>query len=179
MGYSRTEGYLPVTKSAINSDEYKEYLENEGIDGDMHYFVKIKATKLLLENIGNTFVTPVFNGSADLRNAAGQMIENTVKRVNRGGKVDDAYIETLYSQMISLYHLNSLGGSVVTPDGDGASTDGKLPDTDGGGQTRPTHNTPLPTGSVVLIVSFLSIWLIIAIYLLIDLIKAKKKRNNS
>lgn len=29
----------------------------------------------------NTFVTPVFNGSASLRDASGQLIENVVKSV--------------------------------------------------------------------------------------------------
>jgi multiple sugar transport system substrate-binding protein len=50
----------------------------------------------LIENTENTFVTPVFNGSASLRNAAGQMIENVTKSVRRSETVDAAYMENLY-----------------------------------------------------------------------------------
>ena len=79
-----------------------------GEDDTIHYDVKIKAAGLLLDNIGNTFVTPVFNGSASLRDAAGAMIENTVKSVRRGQQVDDGYIENLYSDMTSLYRLDQI-----------------------------------------------------------------------
>ncbi|MCR5263213.1 MAG: extracellular solute-binding protein, partial [Clostridiales bacterium] len=75
--YSETEGYVPVTSKAQDSDEYRDYLSRMGEDYSLHYDVKIKAAKLLLENVGSTFVTPVYNGSASLRDAAGQMIENT------------------------------------------------------------------------------------------------------
>ena len=70
----------------------------------------MKATNLLLDNIGNTFVTPVFNGSASLRDAAGQLIENTVKSVRRQEVVDEAYMEELYRDIRSLYRLDQLGG---------------------------------------------------------------------
>ncbi len=39
--------------------------------------------KMLLANSDNTFVTPVYNGSASLRDAAGQLIENVTKSVRR------------------------------------------------------------------------------------------------
>lgn len=97
IAYSETEGYVPVTRKAQESEEYKTYLAGCGEDDTIHYDVKIKAAGLLLDNIGNTFVTPVFNGSASLRDAAGAMIENTVKSVRRGQQVDDGYIENLYS----------------------------------------------------------------------------------
>ena len=54
-------------------------------------------------------MTPVFNGSASLRDAAGQLIEEVTKSVRRGETVDDAYIEKLYSDITSLYHLDEYG----------------------------------------------------------------------
>jgi multiple sugar transport system substrate-binding protein len=114
IAYSQTEGYVPVTKKAQESDEYKDYLSRAGEDTNEHYKVKIDAVKLLLDNIDSTFVTPVFNGSASLRNAAGQLIENTAKSVRRGETVDDAYIENLYSSVTSLYRLDSLNESAAS-----------------------------------------------------------------
>ncbi|MBQ0125167.1 MAG: extracellular solute-binding protein, partial [Clostridiales bacterium] len=74
IAYAETEGYVPVTLKAQNSAEYKDYLAREGEDGSTHYDVKIKASKLLMDNTNNTFVTPVWSGSASLRDAAGQLI---------------------------------------------------------------------------------------------------------
>lgn len=110
IAYAQTEGYIPVTRKAQESDEYRDYLSRAGEEGELYYDVKIAATKLLLENIENTFVTPVFNGSASLRDAAGQLIENTAKSVRRHETVDDAYFEKLYSDVNSLYRLDQIGG---------------------------------------------------------------------
>ena len=108
IAYSETEGYVPVTVKAGNAPQYLDYLAKEGQDRE-HYEIKIKAAKLLLDNIQYTFVTPVFNGSASLRDAAGQLIENTVKSVRRKQTVDSAYIQKLYQDVISLYRLDQLG----------------------------------------------------------------------
>jgi len=114
IAYSKTEGYVPVTLKARQTPEYEEYLAKEGQDNREHYEIKLKATKLLLENTRNTFVTPVFNGSASLRDAAGQLIENTVKSVRRKQTVDDAYIEKLYQDVTSLYRLDQIGDVAET-----------------------------------------------------------------
>lgn len=114
IAYSGTEGYVPVTLKARNTQEYQDYLAKEGQDRKEHYDIKIKATKLLLENTQHTFVTPVFNGSASLRDAAGQMIENVVKSVRRKQTVDDKYMEKLYQDVISLYRLDQIGGTTET-----------------------------------------------------------------
>ncbi|MCF0241594.1 MAG: extracellular solute-binding protein [Treponema sp.] len=108
--YAQTEGYLPVTLRAQNSKEYKDYLLRGGEDNDFYYYVKIEASKLLLNNLENTFVTPVFNGSASLRNASGQMIENTVKAVRRNQTVDDEFISKNFSDVTSLFRLNETSG---------------------------------------------------------------------
>lgn len=109
IAYAETEGYVPVTYKAQDSPAYQDYLSRCGEDDNMYYDIKIEASQLLLNNVGNTFVTPVFNGSASLRDASGQMIENTVKSVRRGEAVDDAYIDKLYDDMASLYRLNQSG----------------------------------------------------------------------
>jgi len=105
IDYSCTEGYVPVTLKAQQSDEYQDYLSREGEDNQHYYDIKIKAAKLLLEHVNDTFVTPVFNGSASLRDAAGQMIEEVAKGVRRKKTVDDSYINDLYAKMTSLYRL--------------------------------------------------------------------------
>ena len=92
--YAQTEGYVPVTTKAQSTEIYKDYLNRAGDQSDpaLYYDVKIKATKLLLDNTENTFVTAVFNGSADLRNVAGELIEDVTKSTRRKITVDDAYI---------------------------------------------------------------------------------------
>ena len=111
IAYSQTEGYAPVTTKAQNSAEYQDYLSRSGEDNDLYYDIKLDATKLLLDNTGNTFVTPVFNGSASLRNAAGQLIENVNKSVRRKQEVNDAYIEELYEEVSALYRLDQISTS--------------------------------------------------------------------
>ena len=106
IAYAETEGYVPVTTKAQESPEYQDYLSRCGEDNATYYEVKIKASRLLLEHVGDTFVTPVFNGSASLRDAAGQMIENVTKSVKRKETVDDAYMDKLFEDVTSLYRLD-------------------------------------------------------------------------
>ena len=110
IAYSQTEGYLPVTSKALNSDVYKEYIDNSGIDNLQHYSVKIDATKIVRDYSDKTFVTPVFNGSASLRNAAGQMIEESVKALRRKKDVNDEFFNTLFADTNSLYRLDQVTG---------------------------------------------------------------------
>ena len=131
IAYAQTEGYAPVTSKAQLSDEYQDYLSRAGEDTDAHYAVKIEATRVLMDNAENTFVTPVFNGSTSLRDAAGQMIENVAKSVRRKEAVNDAYLEGLFDDVLALYHLDQLGGGVGAADKDALG--------------------PLPTASKVLI----------------------------
>lgn len=87
LAYSQTEGYLPVTKEAINSQEFNDYMNNPN-----EYGVKIAATKLILDNVDNTFVTPVFNGSSLARSASGYMIEAIFNKKYQSSKgVDELY----------------------------------------------------------------------------------------
>ena len=110
IGYAKTEGYLPVTLKAQNSPEYQDYLNRSGEDNKEHYRIKIEASRLLMDHTADTFVTPVFNGSASLRSAAGQLIENTVKGARRKQEMNDAFIEKTYSDVRNLFRLDQLGG---------------------------------------------------------------------
>lgn len=110
VAYSSTEGYIPVTKKAQDSDEYKEYLSLAGSDS-AHYIVKMDATKLLLNNMSNTFTTPVWSGSASLRDAAGALIENVAKATRRGTNVDEAFIQKTYDDVKGLYKLDARKGA--------------------------------------------------------------------
>jgi multiple sugar transport system substrate-binding protein len=141
--YAQTEGYVPVTSKAQGSAEYEDYLSRAGEDTNDHYEVKIDATRVLLDNAANTFVTPVFNGSTSLRDAAGQLIEDTTKSVRRKETIDDAYLEGLFKKVSALYHLDQLGGSSTVGDKESLG--------------------PLPTASVVLLCTLGVAWLGIAI----------------
>lgn len=153
ISYAETEGYIPVTTSARNLPQYQDYLSRGGSDNQKHYEVKVKATKLLLDNIPRTFVTPVFNGSASLRDAAGQLIEDTVKCVRRKQNVDEGYIGELFHKVESLYRLGE-ANLVVS---------GKK------------NLGPLPFTSVILLSSLALAWLCLIAYFLYE-VKKKKKR---
>ena len=103
--YSETEGYVPVTLKAQTDSAYLDYLALGGTDDEEHYSVKIDCVNMILDNQDKTFVTPVFNGSTSLRNAAGQMVENCVKTVRRGGVIDDEYLEGMYRDVSQMYRL--------------------------------------------------------------------------
>ena len=140
--YAQTEGYVPVTSKAQQSEEYQDYLSRAGEDDDTYYDVKIEATRLLLDHTDDTFVTPVFNGSASLRDAAGQLIENTVKSVRRGQTVDDAYWDALFEEVRALYHLDETSASA----------------------SGPADLGPLPQTAVVLLGSLGAAWVLILLW---------------
>jgi len=105
-----------------------------------------------LDHVDDTFVTPVFNGSASLRDAAGQMIEETTKAIRRKKTVDEAFMEKLYSDMVSAKHLDQ-----ISVDGNGKRILGKL-----------------PTESVILLWSLAIVWILMGIYVLKEFLKKKK-----
>lgn len=96
--YTQTEGYLPVTQTAINSEEFKEYMNDED-----EYYIKRDATQIIIDNIDNTFITPVFNGSSSARNAAGYLIEAIFNKKYQ----NEEGIEQLYSNVDSRYNLST------------------------------------------------------------------------
>ena len=152
--YSTTEGYVPVTTRAQQSDEYLDYLSRRGEEHPDNFYqaAKIDASLILLNNLENTFVTPVFNGSTSVRNAAGQLIENVAKAVRRGKTVDAEFMKALYPEVTALYRLDQLG---TTAD--------------------PEELGELPTESLILISSLAAIWLILGAVWLFPILKDKIK----
>ena len=155
IAYSQTEGYIPVTQKALNSDTYQDYLSRKGEDNNLYYSTKIEAAQLLINNLDNTFVTPVFNGSAALRNAAGQLIEKTRKSARQGKTVDDALLEGIFSDVTSLYRLDQIA---ITASGSG----GRL------------VLGKLPAGSVVLLSALAICWIGIGFFFVRNCRKRKK-----
>lgn len=154
IGYSETEGYVPVTSKARNTTEYQEYLNSEGKDSD-HYQVKLDAVKLLLDNVEHTFTTAVFNGSASLRNAAGQLIEDTCKAIRRHQTVDASFFTEEFESVKSLYRLDQIS-SLGTTD----------------------VSTPLPTTSKILLGSLVVCWIGIITVILSQKLKGKYNKNS-
>lgn len=151
IAYSQTEGYVPVTSKAQQSDEYLDYLSRSGENNDLYYDIKLDATRLLIDNTDNTFVTAVFNGSASLRDAAGHLAENVTLSTRRKQNVDSKFLDTLFSETVSLYRLDQIRSA------------------SGGKQDL----GPLPTASVVLLITLAVIWAIIAIWALLTRKKEK------
>ncbi len=156
IAYAETEGYVPVTFKAQNLAEYQDYLSRCGEDNATYYEVKIRATKLLLDNIGHTFVTPVFNGSASLRDAAGQLVEHTVKSARRREEIDEAYMDKLYGDIHSLYRLDQSGSRNGVVSSDKAEL-GKLPQT-----------------AVILLISLAAAWVLMLLYVVCRMVKKGK-----
>ena len=161
ISYATIEGYIPVTESAQNSERYKDYLSRSGEDNDYYYNVKIEATKLLLDNIDNTFVTPVFNGSTSLRNAAGAMIEDVVLAIKKKKTINDEYISTLYTGMTSLYKLDQ----IETKDGETLESP----------SLKISDLGPLPTEAIVILSSIGAIWVFIGAFFVVKTAKKQKK----
>lgn len=150
IAYAQTEGYVPVTSKAQDSAEYKDYLSRSGEDNELYYDIKLDATRLLLENVDKTFVTPVFNGSVSLRDASGHMIETVNKAVKNKIKVNDSYIDSVYEETKSLYRLDQISGSSEK------LTLGKL-----------------PSGSWLLIGLLALCWILMLFYVVFNKIKKK------
>ena len=155
IAYSGTEGYVPVTSKAQESGEYRDYLSRAGEDNKDHYRVKIEAAELLMAHTEDTFTTAVFNGSASLRDAAGYLIEDVTKSVMRRQKTDDAYFTKLKEKVISLYHLDQIGGE-SEEGGDGKRELG-----------------PLPAASKALLITLAAVWAAIIVSFLSGLRKGR------
>lgn len=147
--YAQTEGYVPVTKKTLESAEYQDYLKRAGENNTTYYKAKIEASRILLDNLDNTFITSVFNGSASLRDAAGQMIEEVVKGVRRGKNVNTSFISDLYDRMTVLYHLDEFSSN----------------------KSHKKEFGDLPSGAVALIAAVIAVWICLAVYFIVGLVK--------
>lgn len=161
IDYAKTEGYIPVTEKAISSEEYQSYINHEGDNSDEHYTVKLAATRLLTENIENTFITPVFNGSARVRQAAGELIDTVNKAPRRKYEVNSSYITKLFKTVSTQYKLNEL--AVV----------------DAGNAPVDNESGPLPIGSVILLSGLGVSWAVIITALTVQYVLKKKKSDKT
>ena len=152
IAYAQTEGYAPVTDKAQGDPAYQEYLNSDAGDA-LHYPIKLLASRLLLDNTGNTFTTPVFNGSTSLRDAAGQLVEDVTKAVRRKKTVDDAYIDNLFQSVTDMYELNQPRG----------------------GEDTPRDLGPLPMGSKLLLIGLAAVWVILGAAMIAGRMKRKKE----
>ena len=153
IAYSQTEGYVPVTTKAQETAEYQDYLSRGGEDNELYYHVKIDAAKLLLNNLDNTFTTAVFNGSASLRNAAGHLVESAAKNGRRKKTVDEAFMQNLYAEAVSLYRLDQVSAS---------------------GRTLAQYDG-IPATGVILLSCLGGAWVAMGGYVLFGALKSKKQ----
>ena len=114
-----------------------------------------------MEHVGDTFVTPVFNGSASLRDASGQMIEEVAKGVRRKKVIDDAFIDDLYKKMVNLYRLDQINVESAAEGGDSQRAD----------------LGPLPGTAVALLAGLAVVWLGIIAYVVADGLRQKRRNQ--
>ena len=155
IAYATTEGYAPVTLKARNSSDYQEYLNKAGTDNTDHYQVKIDATRLLIDNDKNTFVTPVFNGSASVRTAAGALIESVAKAARRKQTVDSIAIEQIFTDTGKLYKLDQINSN----------------------RQEKLELGKLPLTSKVLLITLLITWILLGIIYIRILIRKKHEEE--
>ena len=186
--YSETEGYIPVTKSAVSSESYQTYLnfkigsdlsvfDNLISDKDIYnlskeddlanyfYDVKLETAKLSTSVVAKTFITPVFNGSADLRLAAGKLLHLTIVEAATSRRVNDAFLNDLYDRVQKLYKLDMTR---------------KEENSDGGnGNKNVAYNYEIGHEGKALIGIMIVVWILIGINCLIGFIKKKRiERKN-
>ena len=161
LPYAETEGYVPVTSKAQQDPAYLDYLSRAGEDAE-HYAIKIIASELLMDNTQYTFTTPVFNGSASVRDAAGELIESVTKDVRRKAVVDDAYLDQLFDKVIALKRLENVVRGDTADASSGAEDLG-----------------PLPAGAVALLTTLAAVWLLIGLAYLLRLTKKTQKQRST
>ena len=158
IAYAETEGYVPVTSKAQESAEYQDYLSRSGEDKNKHYSIKIDASRLLMDNVDKTFTTPVFNGSASVRDAAGQLIETTAKSVRRHQTANDEFFTKLYADTGSLYRLDQINVLGTTT-------------------SERAQLGPLPSTAVWLLVCLGAAWVLLGVWYAASTQKAKKAKQ--
>lgn len=147
MAYARTEGYVPVTKEAIENIEYQTYLSSPDEDSADNYSVKIDATKLVIDNIDNTFISAVFNGSTRLRYASSYILDQVCKGRSA---YSGAEINEILNKSKSLYKITNI-----------KNNSGEV--------------GALPKQAKILIISLVSVWIILIVVYAIKFINMKKR----
>ena len=92
--FSMTSGYTPVIKSVNNNPIYANFLKNA--DGGDN--IAALSTKVCVEQESIYLTSPAFDGSAEARDAVGEMLENIMAAPH--GTDIDAYIATKFNDVI-------------------------------------------------------------------------------
>jgi multiple sugar transport system substrate-binding protein len=90
VSFAQTEGYSPVTDTAINSKEFQNFLNNPET-----YSVQRDAILNVIEYRDKTFITPAFNGSALVRGNVGDLLDKATKSKKKDIDVDDLFAKAL------------------------------------------------------------------------------------
>ena len=90
IDYIKTEGYAPVTYTAINSREFNQFINSDEI-----YSVQRDAILNVLEYKSKAFVTPAFTGSALVRDNVGTIIDKAT--ISKKKEID---IESLFKKAL-------------------------------------------------------------------------------
>ncbi len=78
VSFAKTEGYSPVTSTAIESKNFQDFLNS-----DKTYSVQRDAILNVMEYKDKTFITPAFNGSALVRDVVGKLLDKSVMSKKR------------------------------------------------------------------------------------------------
>lgn len=70
IAYAKTEGYSPVTMTAIYDDNFQAFLR-----GEETYYVQREAINNVIAFRDKSFITPAFNGSTKVRENVGRIID--------------------------------------------------------------------------------------------------------
>ena len=200
VAYAQTEGYVPVTHKAQDSAAYQDYLSRAGEDNKTYYDVKIAASRMVMDHMDDTFITPVFAGSASVRDAAGAMIETVAKGTRRrqvklnadGTALDEAYLQSVFGEVTRLYKLDEIellpeDPAAPAPSGeapsesmgenpDPAAVTEPLPTEEPGTQAAPQPE-PLPGTARFLLGALAVSWVLIGGAYLFGVIRKRKKKE--
>lgn len=90
VNFAKTEGYSPVTDTAIYSSEFQAFL-----NAPETYSVQRDAILNVIEYRDKTFITPAFNGSALVRGNVGDLLDKATKSKKKDIDVDDLFAKAL------------------------------------------------------------------------------------
>lgn len=90
VSYAKTEGYSPVTTEAVESKEYVDFLSSDSI-----YYVQRLASEAVIKYHNNSFVTPAFNGSSDIREQVGNIVKTVAVSKSRVIDIDSIFAKAL------------------------------------------------------------------------------------
>ena len=116
----------------------------------------------MLNNLDMTFITPVFNGSADVRSAAGSLI-NAVSTATNAFQTESAIKDKLYPQAIKNYDLTELYSNT--------NFDSEIEED----PKEEINSNDMQAWKYILIIGLISVWVGLIAYFIYSFIKKKKQ----